>query len=224
LLTISNQIPYKLNSFVQTGINNNEIEYYLSSLNSVYIYNGDIDSHFIRVPGFVSDDKKIVDYYSKIVYNILIETNVATPPRGNISTQCKVIICGIKPGCLLEDMKFPEAAWLFGPSAKMLNKMLLDLNVYPYFTNVFHDRKADETDINSLNQIIREIKFMKCLNSNIKIIFLGKYQIFDTLISDLCYDFNIKAIKIWHPSYLCRAYTDAKFNKWKKTVEYFLTN
>lgn len=174
---------------------------------------------YLRFPGFVCDDKRLVDGYYDLIYSDI--ERVFTPPRGNISSKCKLMIVGIKPGTFKVKPTNSECSWLLGPSSNILHKMLMRVNTYPYFSNVFHDSSADEVN-GDITQIQREIYYMHEICNTIKIIFLGKYEVYDRLINGICKKLKISAIKVWHPSYLCRSYTDSKFDFWTNDINVFV--
>lgn len=169
---------------------------------------------YLKFPGFVTNYDTIAQKYD-IIYKKF--ENSKTPPRGNISTECKVMIIGFKPGTFFAHMCSAESAWLIGPSSFMLNKLLYHTNIYPYYTNAFHDRLFDENEEN-LTHVISEIKFMHAINENISIVFLGSYEIYDKLIFGICAKLNINCGRIWHPAYLCRAFTEEKFSVWCEKI------
>lgn len=175
---------------------------------------------YSRFPGFVTDDMYIANKYYEHIYHG-IET-CPTPPRGNISTDVKAMVVGLKPGSYFAYLSQAESSWLLGPSSEMLNRLMSSAGIYPYYSNAFHDRDVDENNSEPL-QIIKEIKFLHALNEEILIIFLGKYQIYDIII-DRIREFNIKTLKIWQPAYLVRSYSEVKFNTWKHSLLKMINN
>lgn len=171
----------------------------------------DRQEEYIYYPGFVSDKKEIIKEYDKLVYS-KFNNELIVPPRGNLCSNLSHIVCGIKPGHFNSHLSKISISWLIGPSSKMLSKLLLDVDVYPYFTNVYKNNN------NIYGTIIDELEFLFNKFSNVEIIFLGSYKEYDNIVSHFqSKNKNIKYKKIWHPSYLIRAYTNEKYEKWKKS-------
>ena len=82
----------------------------------------------------------------------------------------------------------------------------LELNQECSYQNI-HYRDTDENDLSSLDQVRREMSYLKNVNKDVNILFLGKYPIFDVVKQEICDKLNIKSAKIWHPAYLCRSFT-----------------
>lgn len=51
------------------------------------------------------------------------------------------------------------------------------------------------------------------------IVFLGSYSEYDELINNFKDRNNLNVIKIWHPAYLIRSYSENKYLKWIKNLE-----
>jgi hypothetical protein len=208
--TIDDKNIYRINTFKLKFIDDwDAID---CDKSKVVITNNPNNRRYLTFPGFVSDNIELANLYEKYIYNKIRE--VFIPPRGNISTKCQLMVVGIKPGTKYMIYSKSECSWLLGPSSQMLFKLLYETNVYPYFTNVFHDTNSSETT-GDISEILKEIDFMNIINSNIRIIFLGNYEIYNKLIDILAGKNINNAFKIWHPAYLCRSYTDEKFDKWK---------
>lgn len=208
-----------VNSFIQTDVTDEEWKLIQRAKTQVVI-DKNPSIKYLRFPGLVSDSKENAVTYFNDAYSKI--TKVDFPPRGNISSKCNVAIFGIKPGMFLSKYNNHESAWIFGPSSKMLNMLMEAINEYPYFSNVFHYRDTDENDLSSLDQVRREMSYLKSVNKDVNILFLGKYPIFDVVKQEICDKLNIKSAKIWHPAYLCRSFTKEKFASWCNTTKNIL--
>ena len=93
--------------------------------------------------------------------------------------------------------------------------------IYPHFTNVFHDSSGDEHS-GDISQVVKEIKFVNDISGNVKVIFLGKYQIYDSVANNILGNYGILSTKIWHPSYLARSYSNTKLSMWLKNLTDFI--
>jgi hypothetical protein len=178
---------------------------------NTFVVSETTNEKYIQYPGFTTDEREIVKEYNRYVYSKLNYYNEFTPPRGNLFSDLSHIVCGFKPGHFYQHLSKYETSWLIGPSSKLLHKLLFDIKIYPYFTNVYknHDMKFGD--------IITELEFFIDIFPNVKIIFLGSYNEYSRIV----YYFssrekNIKYRNIWHPAYLLRAYSDLKYNKWKQ--------
>src|SRR5574344_528400 len=165
----------------------------------------------LRYPGFIFTNTRCACYYYNSFYKD-VET-VFTPPRGNLACTSKYAFIGIKPGSYYASLSQYEDCWLLGPSSEMLNRLLCECNIYPYFTNVYRSYK-DESNKN-IDLSIQEIKTIRAISPDITLVFMGSYEEYDMIIDKL----NEKNfIKIWHPAYLLRSYSNQKFNSWKQQL------
>jgi glycosyltransferase involved in cell wall biosynthesis len=165
----------------------------------------------LRYPGFIFTNTRAASYYYNNFYKLV--ENVFTPPRGNLTCSSKYALVGIKPGSYYASLSQYEDCWLLGPSSEMLNRLLCECNIYPYFTNVYRSYK-DESNKN-IDLIIQEIKTIRAISPDITLVFMGSYEEYDMIIDKL----NEKNfIKIWHPAYLLRSYSNQKFNSWKQQL------
>lgn len=184
---------------------------------------------YLRYPGFVFSNGEAANYYYENHYKQLKEKGVYTYPRGNMTKSSNSMVIGIQPGKFYEKYlgADAESAWLIGPSSKMLHSYCNKLNLYSYYTNVYSSR-FDKQNYDFRN-ILNEIKTVKYIKQNIYnenfmvIIFLGSYSEYDSLVrriesEGINEDFEIRAYRVWHPSYLLRAYTEEKFEKWVKDI------
>jgi hypothetical protein len=153
-----------------------------------------------------------------------------TTPRGNLSKENNIIFIGQRPGHYGAHLSKAESAWLLGPSSKMLIKLCKDANIYPYFTNFYH---SHDTEINKdwfnifaeiLDLSIMYEKFYQI--EELKIVFLGSYPEYDGLIEQIKNSYpnsktkmKFKFIKIWHPAYLLRSYSEEKYYDWLNNLE-----
>lgn len=123
--------PIILNSFYQKDvldwciIDNNKKSYIISDNN---------DIKYNRFPGFAFTKSRYAELYYDYIYKNY--NQYPTPPRGNLSECCEYVFIGIKPGTKDSDLSKSESAWLFGPTPKILNDLLIKFNIYPYFTNL----------------------------------------------------------------------------------------
>lgn len=208
---------YYLNTFSQRNIA--DIDKYTESLKTAVVTKNTDLLRCLRFPGIISDNTDIVNRYISEIYNDI--AGCRTPPRGNLTSHSNIIICGIKPGVINSNMNIPETSWLFGPSAKLLTILMWNAGIYPYFTNVFHDSGADEHN-GDISQVVKEIKFVNDMSGSVKVVFLGKYQIYDNVANNILGNYGILSTKIWHPSYLARSYSNTKLSMWLKNLIDFI--
>jgi len=182
-------------------------------------------------PGFIFSSEDAAEYFDKYMMSWYYEDLRAfTTPRGNLSKTNNIIFIGQRPGHYGAHLSKAESAWLLGPSSKMLIKLCKDANIYPYFTNFYH---SHDTEINKdWFAIFTEIVGLSLLYEThyykefeFKIVFLGSYDEYDTLVKELN-SINIKVpgvtfkiIKIWHPAYLLRSYSEEKYYQWLTNLE-----
>lgn len=222
-----------VSNYLQTKLENEEWKTIHSQISSYILKEPLEDSRNLNYPGFFFSDQKAADIYFKKVYSSF--KDVYTPPRGNLSKNNNIILSGIKPGNWQAHLSKCESAWIFGPSSKMLHKLLKEFSIYPYFTN-FYKSFYDESN-NKLLPILKEITVIAGIyktiynQNNLKIVCLGNYSEYDSLKNRLDVDdkilslnMNITLHKIWHPSYLLRAYTDEKFAIWKENFKIILAS
>lgn len=174
-----------------------------------------------RFPGFIFDSSiKARAYYCYIFSNYI---GVETPPRGNLISSLKYIFIGYKPGTKNSDLSRYESAWLFGPTANILDNLLEEFQIYPYFTNLAHDRHATSFD---LSQIINEITFIRCaISKNVRCVFLGRYKEYDEVIEYCRNALGIRCIQIWHPAYIYRNGNSEKlYKEWINMFEKGIEN
>lgn len=165
-----------------------------------------------QYPGFVTDEREIIKEYDRRVYKKLGYYSEFTPPRGNLFSNISYVVCGYKPGHFYQHLAKAETSWLIGPSTKMLHRLLFDVGMYPYFTNVYknHDLKFGD--------ILTELEFFVDV-FNCEIIFLGSYEEYSRIVYHFSSrDKKIKYKNIWHPAYLLRAFTNEKYEKWRHNL------
>lgn len=169
-----------------------------------------------RYPGLVFDSKTKALAFYKYIFNNYID--METPPRGNLTSTLKYIFIGYKPGTKDSELSKRESAWLFGPTANILDNLLTQFKIYPYFTNLAHNRYAANFD---LKNIMNEITFIRyVINNSVTCVFLGKYREYDEVISYVENDLGIRCIQIWHPAYIYRSGNSKKlFEKWADQFE-----
>lgn len=148
----------------------------------------------LKFPGIVYSDSVMFSKYSLKIYEPLYST-VFTPPRGYVDKSSTVVV-GVAPGW--SHLSFGEPNWLYGPSSRTLHEVLgFDYRWYitnvskePFFKNKYNKELVDRF----YYDLLKELDFFK----GHKIIFLGKYGIYDKIIKDL----NIREyLKAYHPSY-----------------------
>lgn len=203
-------------------IEKNEWEKIKQNKCSYKIDNSNFTSHLLY-PGFCFSNDEAVNYYYKNIYSIF--ESAITPPRGNLSKNNKYIVIGIKPGTYFSHYSLAESSWLLGPSSRMLHKLLLELGIYPYFTNIYKnytdiENKKIDTIVNEIVNIFYMYESCYDINSikHLNIICLGNYKEYDILNTTLAIRSDRpypKIHKIWHPSYILRKNTSEMFIKWK---------
>lgn len=175
-------------------------------------------------PGFVfSSDAAAKFYDENVLFFIKNNLKAFTTPRGNLSKANNIIFIGQRPGSFTAHLSKAESAWLLGPSSKMLIRACKDLNIYPYFTNFYHSHYIN-TDKNYENILFELSKILELYEqiyniTKLNIVFLGSYSEYDELINNLKYKNDLNIIKIWHPAYLLRSYSDKQYLKWIKNLE-----
>ena len=168
---------------------------------------------YIQYPGFATDEKEIIREYNTRVYSKLNYINEFTPPRGNLFSGLSHIVCGYKPGHFYQHLSRYETSWLIGPSSKMLHRLLFDVGVYPYFTNVYknHDLKFGD--------ILTELEFFIDVFPEAEIVFLGSYEEYSRIVYHFSSkDKKIKYKQVWHPAYLLRVFTNEKYERWRNNL------
>ena len=203
--------PYFLNEFNMTKISSfKKVDFYKRS----YLVSNDDSIRMLRFPGFsFSSDIDAIFYYNSFYKDI---ENSITPPRGNLTRNSKYAFVGIKPGSFerhgFSEEDISECCWLFGPSSKYLNNLLLEKKIYPYFTNVY---RTYRDEINSdIFPFLDEMKIIKDICNEIIFVFMGSYADFDKIIDEAklkSYEYK----KIWHPSYIARK-GGKNFNEWSR--------
>ena len=170
----------------------------------------------LRYPGFLFSSYQDVYLYYNNFYKYV--ENVITPPRGNLTRNSKYAFIGIKPGFYsrtgLTLNNINECAWFFGPSSRWLYRLLYDLKIYPYFSNVYKECTDEEN--HDITLFKKEMKVLLNINPNIIFVFMGNYYEFPQII----YEMNLRPKqykRIWHPSYIARK--SSMFNFWKKQLE-----
>ena len=209
---------YILNTFDQKDIKDWNI---IAKNVGRYFLDDNPSLKYKRYPGFVFNNKIKATAYYKYIFNDYI--GMETPPRGNLTSTLKYIFIGYKPGTKDGELSKRESAWLFGPTANILDNLLTQFKIYPYFTNLAHDRRADHFD---LKNIMNEITFIRyVISSNITCVFLGKYKEYEEVINYAEKDLDIKCIQIWHPAYIYRNGNSEKlYKEWINMFEKGIEN
>lgn len=203
---------YKIDSYSHKNRTNwNEIK------NSKFSYRIDDDPSVIDhlvYPGFVFSNENDKMFYESNILSLYSNEN--TTPRGNLSILNEWIICGIKPGADKSDAYSKYVSyWLFGKkSSFILHKLLYDLNIYPYFTNIYsHFNDTSE----NIENIYTEISLLTQIIKKPKLLVLGNYKEYIMLCDKFKkHNINIDVYKMWHPSYIARNGLK-NYYKWKSS-------
>jgi uracil-DNA glycosylase family 4 len=124
-----------------------------------------------------------------------VTENSIVYPRGTLDAE--VIICGIAPG--KTKIAYNEAAWLLGPSSRLLDSALMRNLVY--FTNIskesFLKNQYDKEVINEwLKAFLQELEIIQPR----AVIFLGSYEVYSRIPDTR----GIQYYQIEHPAYVAR--------------------
>ena len=148
---------------------------------------------FYRFPGLLVHNKELAIQYS---LNILpLFDSMPSVPRGVVPSDNCYIVIGIRHNHKLPDAPIEqEPYWYTGESSEVLVSALKEANISPYYTNYFCSPDTNYTFL------AHELEFIFDTAKNIKIIYLGKSDIF----SNLKIPQGIKSFTIQHPSYIAR--------------------
>lgn len=212
-----------ISSFELNKISDNEWKLINENKFSYLIINSP-DIIYLLYPGFVFSSDEAAEFYDRNIMSFIKNNlNAFTTPRGNLSKSNNIVFIGQRPGTFTAHLSKAESAWLLGPSSKKLVKACKDLNIYPYFTNFYHSHYTNTDrnyknilfEISKIHELYKQIYNIKKLN----IVFLGSYSEYDELINNFKDRNNLNVIKIWHPAYLIRSYSENKYLKWIKKLE-----
>lgn len=191
------------------------------------------NSKNLHYVGFYINSIDAVKKYNEKVYQPYLNARINTPPRGNLSSNNDIVVLGIKPGSWQAHLSPVESSWIFGPSSKMLHKLLRVFNLYPYFTNVYKSH-YDENNM-QLQSIYNELLVLAGIyklyyqKNELNVICLGSYPEYLSLATKFREEAKLQKLnmklnfyKIWHPSYLLRAYTVENFNLWQNNLQNIL--
>ena len=195
-----------------------------------YIISDNCDVSFLRYPGYIFSNKEAASNYMKI-YNDFLSQNIYTPSRGNLSKSNHYLFIGIRPGHVYAHLSKADTAWLFGPSSSVLHKLLIETNIYPYFTNIYNEpNKPLNKDFKFIFKELIVILYIYKMNYKINeldLVFMGSYDEYPLFVhfvksNPLVQRFNMKLdfYSIWHPAYLSRGYDDSKFRQWRNQLLY----
>ena len=186
---------------------------------STFLLDNSDELDFIKFPGFKISERNLnLLNYAKL-YKAEFENKV-TPPRGNLSTSCEYAIVGIRPGQMHVNHPHEESCWLFGPCSKMMHDLIRHVGKMPYLTNVYK-QWDDENLEKSISNLFTELDLVVSIVGHpITIVTLGTYDEY-SLVDDYCRFRGRPYLNIWHPSYLCRSYSEEKFERWSNKVKYF---
>lgn len=212
--------PYYITDFNLSKLNSKDwvnIDRYKNT----YITYGESDIKNLIYPGYCFSNSDVAGFYHRYILDFIVnKLNSFTPPRGNLHKNNNFIFIGQRPGHFGAHLSKAESAWLLGPSSKMLMRFLKEVNIYPYLTNFYHSHFVMENKdwSNIYKELVGIFRMYKIFynKEDFNIVFMGSYEEYDVLAEKL-FDFddvNINIIKMWHPSYLLRSYSDEKFNIW----------
>lgn len=174
----------------------------------------------IKWPGTVFSSKKAQQFYTSNLYSDIL--NVPTPPRGNLSTHCRYIFIGIRPGHTHAHLSKHDTSWMFGNSSTVLHKALVSLGIYPYFTNIYKDSTHDfDGDLSGITKELEVVfnMYRKIYKVSIPtVVLMGEYTEYDRLEKFLSIQGDVNSKRIWHPSYIARSLSDDRMNKWKQQI------
>lgn len=193
-----------------------------------YIISEDCDISFLRYPGYIFSNEEAFSNYMKI-YTDFQKENIYTPSRGNLSKTNNYIFIGIRPGHVYAHLSKADTAWLFGPSSTVLHKLLIETNIYPYFTNIYNEpNKPFNRDFKFIFKELVVIMYIYKENYNINelnLVFMGTYDEYPLFVHYLrnhkisrYFGMKLNCYSIWHPAYLSRGYDDYKFSRWKNQL------
>lgn len=226
---------YRFTNYLQTDLPNDAWPIIAQQIPSYVLktpmsFDNSKNLHFV---GFYFDNIDAVKKYDAKVYQPYLEKGINTPPRGNLSSNNDVIFLGIKPGSWQAHLSPVESSWIFGPSSKMLHKLIRVFNLYPYFTNIYKSH-YDESNM-QLQSIYNELLIIAAINAlyykkfELTVVCLGSYPEYASLANRFKDDsklqklnFTMNFYKIWHPSYLLRAYSENNFAIWQNNLENIL--
>lgn len=210
-----------------TDIQNEEWEIIATQKHS-FILSDNCDIKFLRFPGFVFSSEEAQRCYLKI-YKDFIDNNIYTPSRGNLSKNNNYIFIGIRPGHVYAHLSKADTAWLFGPSSVLLHRFLIDMNIYPYFTNIYNEpNKPFNKDFKFIcKELIVVLYIYKVVYdiSEMNIVFMGSYDEYPLLKTYISQhpvfrklNMSINYFSIWHPGFLARSFSQSRFEDWKKQI------
>jgi uracil-DNA glycosylase family 4 len=159
----------------------------------------------LKFPGFIGQNPEYKSFYAQM------SLTITTPPRGNILGDW--MVCGIAPGD--SAFSFGEPNWLLGPSSKILHELLLEHNIYPYFTNIFKKpfpKNALKYPWPEMRKAIHIYMTELDLVKPKKVLFLGGYTEYDIMQAHLKVR-HIPHISIAHPSHVSRFGVYADWSK-----------
>lgn len=159
-------------------------------------------SDWSRFPGIYSESLEklyayqlFLDFYTLRGKQAELENRLF--PRGSLDAE--VMICDIAPGHT--DIAYYEAAWMFGPSSKILHQAVASREIY--YTNIckraFDNNQYDVHIARSwIDSFLRELRI---INPKL-VIFLGNYSVYSE-VKELCNSH----LQIHHPAYALRTGT-----------------
>jgi len=193
-----------------------------------FLISDDCDLSFLKYPGFIFSNIEASNAYKRI-YKDFIDNNIYTQSRGNLSKSNNYIFIGIRPGHVYAHLSKADTAWLFGPSSVLLHKLLISLNIYPYFTNIYNepdkpfnkDFKFIFKELFIISYIYKVIYHMNELN----LVFMGNYDEYPLFVNYIRnhnsfkqLNMKLNCLSIWHPGFLARGYDDNKLECWKNQI------
>ena len=195
-----------------------------------FIIGDDCESKYFKWPGYIFSSVKAQLAYMKI-YQDFIDKSIYTPSHGNLSKNNNYIFLGIRPSHTMPYQRplngYP--AWFLGSSSEMFQRLLSELNIYPYVGNIYNQPtqpfNKDFTFIFKELIVIMYIYKVIYKINELNIMFMGSYDEYPIFIHQLKthplykqFNMVINTYSMWHPSYLVRSYSDDKFETWKYQV------
>lgn len=218
------KVEYRIPSMKFSALSDSD-KFQIENFRSRYILSDFGNLTELLFPGFVFSHPMAAVGFDKFIFSPYEEMKITNTPRGNLSKKSDTFIFGIQPGHNF-DYNFNErlsCAWDFGPSTKMLMKLLSSTNVYPYFSNVYHTSEIANTKnisytYREITCIIRMHRQLYKTNHTLKFIFLGNYEEYYRIVNQYKSEWrkypNIVFARIFHPSYVSRFFDEAKYNDW----------
>lgn len=179
----------------------------------------------LKYPGWIfSNDEARNFYYSKVIE--FIQKRTENFPRGNLTKDLKYIIIGHAPSDFFTIKH--ETNWLVGYGSQLLQRLMYESNIYPYFTNLWktpfvNNRETAYPENEAINELCYEIELIYQMRrdfyqigNKLDCILLGNYfNYYDNTFKNL---FN-NVIQIYHPAYIMRFGNNHEmYTNWKEQL------